>query len=244
MTMLRSFLRYFAALIILMYGFAKINGAQFTILDSALDQPMGHVSGFWLTWYYFGYSPFYGSFLALVQIAGALLLTFQRTTLLGACILAPMLGNIVLIDIFYGVEPSALLVAFLLLLAMIALILPHGKQLAAILLPSENSPTPSGAYAAAQWGVRIAMLSLTCALTYWIANYNNRAPTPIDGTWDVIPSDPELPLSVPKTLFFEHNRANMAVFKTVDAQYKTHRFEVDRDKRQIHITESWLEKGR
>ena|ERR1035438_1263829 len=93
--------RYAAALVILIYAFAKLNGSQFTILDSELDKPMGHVSGFWLTWYYFGFSPFYGTFLALVQIAGALFLTFRRTALLGACILAPMLANIILIDIFW-----------------------------------------------------------------------------------------------------------------------------------------------
>ena len=39
--------RWFAALIAVVYGFAKLNGSQFTILDSELDRPMGEVSGFW-----------------------------------------------------------------------------------------------------------------------------------------------------------------------------------------------------
>ena len=43
--------RWFAALILIVYGFAKLNGSQFTVLDSELDKPMGTVSGFWLTWY-------------------------------------------------------------------------------------------------------------------------------------------------------------------------------------------------
>ncbi|PYS27157.1 MAG: hypothetical protein DMF75_20930, partial [Acidobacteria bacterium] len=50
-------LRFFVAAFIILYGFAKLNGSQFTILASELDKPMGQVSGFWLTWYYFGYSP-------------------------------------------------------------------------------------------------------------------------------------------------------------------------------------------
>src|SRR3954467_1947427 len=100
----RTVLRYLVAVLVLTYGFAKLNGSQFTILDSELDKPMGHVSGFWLTWYYFGYSAIYGNFLASVQIIGALLLTFRRTTFLGACVLAPVLSNILLIDIFYGVD--------------------------------------------------------------------------------------------------------------------------------------------
>lgn len=62
--------RWFAALILIVYGFAKLNGAQFTILDSELDKPMGEVSGFWLTWYFFGYSGVYGNIIAIVQIAG------------------------------------------------------------------------------------------------------------------------------------------------------------------------------
>jgi hypothetical protein len=44
-------MRCFAAFVVLVYAFAKINGSQFTILDSELDKPMGEVSGFWLTWY-------------------------------------------------------------------------------------------------------------------------------------------------------------------------------------------------
>jgi len=85
--------RYFAAFTILFYGFAKLNGSQFTILGSELDKPMGQVSGFWLTWYYFGFSRTYGNLIAGAQILGGVLLTFRKTTLLGACLLLPILGN-------------------------------------------------------------------------------------------------------------------------------------------------------
>ncbi|HSK71663.1 MAG TPA: hypothetical protein VK892_08210 [Pyrinomonadaceae bacterium] len=62
-------------------------GSQFTILDSELDKPMREVSGFWLTWYYFGYSPFYGNLIALVQIACGFLLLYRKSVLLASCIL-------------------------------------------------------------------------------------------------------------------------------------------------------------
>jgi len=55
----------------LIYGFAKLNGSQFTILASELDKPMGQVSGFWLTWYYFGYSPVFGNFIAWCRFSAA-----------------------------------------------------------------------------------------------------------------------------------------------------------------------------
>jgi hypothetical protein len=48
-------LRFVVSFFIILYGFAKLNGSQFTIPASELDKPMGQVSGFWLTWYYFGY---------------------------------------------------------------------------------------------------------------------------------------------------------------------------------------------
>jgi hypothetical protein len=74
---------------------------------------MGQVSGFWLTWYYFGYSKFYGSFIAFGQIVGAVLLLFRKTTLLGACCLLPIVINIVLVDLSYGIDRGATGVAIL-----------------------------------------------------------------------------------------------------------------------------------
>lgn len=237
-----SLVRYFAAILLMIYGFAKINGSQFTILDSELDKPMGEVSGFWLTWYYFGYSAVYGNFIALVQIVGAVLLTFRRTALLGACMLAPMLANIVLIDVFYGVEPSATLVAILLLALMISLIAPEREKLIALFLPQAGAHD-STSRAAMKWGVRISMVLGAFALTYWTVNYNNRAPTPIDGTWDVVQVEPQTAVEqMPSTVFFEFNRAGMAVFKLRDGSYQTHHFELDGNQR-IRIWETWMRKG-
>ena len=226
----------------LIYGFAKLNGSQFTILDSELDKPMGQVSGFWLTWYYFGYSPFYGNFIALVQIAGALLLTIRRTSLLGASILAPVLANIVLIDVFYRIALDATLVAIGLLAAMLAIIAPHTPALRAALLP-DQLPSTLSMPAAAKWSIRIAMLTVACGFTYWVANYTNLAPTVLDGTWDVRQVKPESATNqVPATVFFEYNRAFMVVFKARDGSYATHHFEISPD-RHLGIWDRWLSKG-
>lgn len=89
-----DFCRYAAAALLLLYGFAKLTGAQFTVLDSELDKPLRDVSGFWLTWYCFGYSQVYGTVIALAQIAGAVALLFPRTALLGACAMLPVIANI------------------------------------------------------------------------------------------------------------------------------------------------------
>ena len=71
------------------------------MLDSELTKPLGQVSGFWLTWYYFGYSAVYGTLIALLQVAAGVLLIVPRTALLGALLLLPIATNIVLIDVFY-----------------------------------------------------------------------------------------------------------------------------------------------
>ena len=117
-----------------MYGFDKLNGAQFTVLDSELARPMGEVSGFWLTWYYFGYSAFYGTIIALVQVGGGVLLTFRRTALLGALILVPVFVNIILIDLFFGVDPGATMIAVVILGCLLAVIAPHRQRLQAAVL--------------------------------------------------------------------------------------------------------------
>ncbi|MDZ7631178.1 MAG: hypothetical protein U5K74_07480 [Gemmatimonadaceae bacterium] len=46
--------RWLVAVLCIIYGFAKLNGSQFTVLDSELARPMGEVRGFWLVWYFFG----------------------------------------------------------------------------------------------------------------------------------------------------------------------------------------------
>ena len=125
MKLTRTVLRYLVAVLIITYGFAKLNGSQFTILDSELDKPLGQVSGFWLTWYYFGYSQFYGNFIGLAQVLGGVLLMFGRTTLLGACLLLPIIANIILVDIFFSIDPGALLVALFIEVALLIILGPN-----------------------------------------------------------------------------------------------------------------------
>jgi hypothetical protein len=82
----------------------------------------------------------YGTFLALVQIGGGLLLTFRRTAFLGACVLAPVLTNIVLIDLCFGVDPGATLVAVIVLGVMLVIIPPHTLPLLNVFQQSRSHP--------------------------------------------------------------------------------------------------------
>ncbi len=89
------------------------------------------------------------------------------------------------------------------------------------------------------------MLGIACGFTYWAANYNNREPTPIDGAWDVAQAEPDLPEAMTSaTIFFEHNRAYMTVFRMKGGSWQTHHFTVDATHSGIRIWERWLRKGR
>ena len=242
--------RYAAASLIMFYGFAKLNGSQFTILDSELDKPMGTVSGFWLTWYFFGYSTIYGAFIALAQISGAILLMFRKTTLLGSCLLLPLIVNIILIDIFYAIDLGALLVAVLIMSALLFIIYMHRQELIALFWTTQNSLFPNR-QSAPQWTATIKyivcaiLIIVPAAMTYWVANYNNRSPTPLDGAWDVVSVAPVSTSAgeIPSAIFFEHNRASLCVFKYPNQKYVAHYFEVDPAKRAVTIWDHWRRKG-
>ncbi|HEV7590540.1 MAG TPA: hypothetical protein VGO40_20695 [Longimicrobium sp.] len=236
-------LRYFVAFMFLLYGFAKLNGAQFTILDSELDKPMREVPGFWLTWYYFGYSAVYGGLIALLQIGGALLLTFRRTALLGACLLFGMVSNIVLVDVFYDVDVSGLASAVVLWVCLAIILSTYAAELERLFWTRQAPPPGSrtrGRRAAAA-AVRVAMVAFAAAFTWFVANVNNRRPTVLDGTWEVVDAGGAAG-ALPARIYFERNRAFMAVFRYAD-RWETHHFTVDTAGHALHIWTEWLSKG-
>jgi hypothetical protein len=240
--------RYFTSLFLLLYGFAKLNGSQFTILASELDRPMGQVSGFWLTWYYFGYSPFYGNFITLAQVLAGILLMFRKTTLLGSCIAFGLVTNIILIDIFFAIDLGALLIALLMESALITIFIMHRRELLDLFWTRQNSLFPSSSSPRAatlgKYALRLSMVVFTVTFTYWVANYNNRLPTPLDGTWDVVQVfTNHKAAEIPTMIFLERNRAQLCVFKLKDGSYDWHHFEVNPDGRTITIWQQWLQKG-
>jgi len=100
---LRGILRYWLAFEIATYGFAKVFKTQFAVSFLRDDTPVGRLSGFELTWNYYGHSYALSIIIASMQIGGSILLLFRHTTLLGVVILLPVLINIFLIDFFYQI---------------------------------------------------------------------------------------------------------------------------------------------
>ena len=73
-----------------------------------------------------------------------------------------------------------------------------------------------------------------------MANDNDHAPTPIDGTWAVVSGATE---AQPwRQVLFEYNRAHLAVVRDVNRRDRMHHFEAD-EARVVRVWEPWLRKG-
>jgi hypothetical protein len=135
-------IRYWLAFMISLYGYAKILKTQFAQQLTRNDTPVGHLSGFQLTWNYFGHSYTFAVILGLLQIGGSILLLFRRTTLLGAFILLPVLVNIVLINLFYQIDPGAFLNSIFFTLALCFILYLYRQELIALFLHKASNLPP------------------------------------------------------------------------------------------------------
>ena len=126
---LQGIIRYWLALSISSYGFAKILKTQFQTPDFFLDTPLSSLSGMSLTWYYYGYSYPMAVIIGLLQIGGSILLLYRKTTLLGVLILFPVMVNIVLINLFYKIAVGAFFNSVIYSLALVFFLFLHRERL-------------------------------------------------------------------------------------------------------------------
>ena len=118
----RVMVRYYLAIMLLEYGFAKFVGSQFPAPDlSRLLQPYGKSSPMGLAWTFLGFSKAFGWFMGIAESAGAVLMLFRRTTLFGACIATTVVTNIVMINFCYDV-PVKIFSSNLLLMCLFVLV--------------------------------------------------------------------------------------------------------------------------
>src|SRR5215467_3410366 len=98
-----SVIRYFLAFEMTRYGVAKVVDMQFYRRYWQLDMRPIDMKPMWLAWTFFGRTYGYQAMSGLLEVVGAALLCFRRTTTLGACILLTVLANIILVDFSYDV---------------------------------------------------------------------------------------------------------------------------------------------
>ncbi len=81
---LLDWLRYFCAFLLYLYGIRKLLHLQFNVQSQLASRAVGSLTGYQLTWFYFGFSRASACVLGLTQVGGATLLLFRKTALLGA----------------------------------------------------------------------------------------------------------------------------------------------------------------
>jgi uncharacterized membrane protein YphA (DoxX/SURF4 family) len=104
----------------LVYGGAKLMDGQFGLSAAEAAKPVGHLSLFRLSWHLFAQEPF-KSFVGISQVVAGLLLLWNRTALLGALLLVPIVANVLVVNLTYIKMPGlyARLSYYLLLLGLI-----------------------------------------------------------------------------------------------------------------------------
>jgi hypothetical protein len=141
---LLDWLRYFCAFMLYMYGISKLLHLQFNMQSQLARQAVGSLTGYQLTWFYFGFSRVYASILGLTQVFGATLLLFRKTTLLGTLVMLPVIANILLINMFIMVNDYGPYLISGLICASLLIILWHQRAaLVSLLWSTQNGEAVS-----------------------------------------------------------------------------------------------------
>lgn len=157
-----DWLRYFCAFMLYMYGTSKLLHFQFNLQSELAQRAIGSLNGYQLTWYYFGFSRVYADILGLTQVAGATLLLFRKTTLLGAAAMLPVMGNILLINIFVLVNDyGPYVIATLICISLIA-ILWHQRFAFLTLFWSTQNGEPERSKRT-HWWIRVSVVLVVAA---------------------------------------------------------------------------------
>jgi uncharacterized membrane protein YphA (DoxX/SURF4 family) len=137
---LRVTVRYSLAWIMLGYGIVKVFKTQFPFPGGErLLQPYGESSPMGLLWTFMGYSTAYNVFTGGLELFGAVLLLFRRTTTLGALVLAGVLSNVLMLNICYDV-PVKLFSMQLLALSLLLLAKDAPRLLAFLVQNRATAP--------------------------------------------------------------------------------------------------------
>lgn len=100
---LKGFLRYYLAWVILSYAVVKIVPTQFPHLLANMDSTFAELTPMRVAWAFFGYSPGYQMLLGWGEAVPALLLLFHRTSTLGAFLMVPVLVQVLAVNVFFDV---------------------------------------------------------------------------------------------------------------------------------------------
>lgn len=134
-----TLLRYFLALNLFIYGFAKIYKWQFMLPEpNILFTPVGEMHRDMLYWTSMGTSRPYSIFMGMIEIIPAVLLLFRRTTLIGAFIAVFVMLNVVAVNFSFDITVK--LHSMTLLLMSLAILIPGRKRITALFTGKSAEP--------------------------------------------------------------------------------------------------------
>lgn len=159
-----DWLRYVSAFLLCGYGSSKLAHLQFHLNGALAQHPVASLTGYQLTWYYYGYSRVYACILGLTQILGGALLLFRKTALLGAIAMMPVVINILLIDILILPPDYGPTVPASIIFLSLTMLLWRDSQSMIHATLTEQMPEAPGSRKIHSWvriGIVIAVLALT-----------------------------------------------------------------------------------
>jgi hypothetical protein len=159
-----DWLRYISAFLLFVYGSSKLAHMQFHMNVALAQRPVISLSGYQLTWYYYGYSRVYACILGLTQVLGATLLLFRKTALLGAITMLPVIVNILLIDIFILPPDYGPTVPACIIFISLAMLLWRDLQSLVQVALTTQVPEPTGSRKAHFW-IRTVIVTVALAMT-------------------------------------------------------------------------------
>jgi hypothetical protein len=146
-----DWLRYFCAFMLYMYGISKLLHLQFNMQAELAGRPVGSLTGYQLTWFYFGLSRVYAGILGLTQCIGATLLLFRKTTLVGALTMLPVMINILLINIFILVNDYGPYLISALICTSLLVLLWHQREALVSFFWTNQRGEPMGSLRIHRW---------------------------------------------------------------------------------------------
>lgn len=143
------------------YGWGKVANNQFFIRghvpEAIARKTLVEATAHDIAWVFFGYSQAYLWFIGLSQALSAILLLFEKTRLLGVAILIPILVNVIVVDICYGVSPGPLMSAIIYLILVGIILYLNRKTVGEILQAFTSISIPAAGFIP-KWNKNLAVI--------------------------------------------------------------------------------------
>jgi len=170
---LLHWLRYFCAFMLYMYGTSKLLHFQFNLQSELAPRPIGSLNGYQLTWFYFGVSRVYACILGMMQVAGATLLLFRKTSLIGALAMLPIMVNILLINIFILVNDyGPYVMSMLICISLLTIMWHHRRGLLTLLWSTQTGEAESSKRT--HWWIRSSIVLILASIIISAAVHHHR----------------------------------------------------------------------